>query len=67
MSTFVGTGVAYVVTPSLNWINERALGLHQLGQADTKPAAEEFFRQVTRTAAAGAVRDHDRHAGAAAR
>ncbi|MHB8866496.1 MAG: hypothetical protein ACYC6N_29270 [Pirellulaceae bacterium] len=49
VSTFVGTGVAYVVTPSLNWINERALGLHQLGQADTKFAAEEFFRQVTRT------------------
>ena len=49
MSTFVGTGVAYMVTPSLNWINERALGLHQLGQADATFAAEEFFRQVTRT------------------
>jgi hypothetical protein len=49
VSTFVGTGVAYMVTPSFNWINERALGLHQLGQADARFAAEEFFRQVTRT------------------
>jgi methyl-accepting chemotaxis protein len=49
VSTFVGTGVAYMVTPSFNWINERALGLHQLGQADATFAAEEFFRQVTRT------------------
>ena len=46
VSTFVGTGVAYMVTPSLNWLNERAIGLHQLGQADPGFAAEEFFRQV---------------------
>jgi ABC-type transporter Mla subunit MlaD len=49
VSTFVGTGVAYAITPSLNWINERALGLHQLSQADARFAAEEFFRQVART------------------
>jgi methyl-accepting chemotaxis protein len=49
VSTFVGTGVAYAITPSLNWINERALGLHQLSQADARFAAEEFFRQVSRT------------------
>ncbi len=49
VSTFVGTGVAYTITPSLNWINERALGLHQLSQADARFAAEEFFRQVART------------------
>jgi hypothetical protein len=49
VSTFVGTGVAYAITPSLNWINERAIGLHQLSQADARFAAEEFFRQVART------------------
>ncbi len=49
VSTFVGTGVAYTVTPSLNWLNERAIGLHQMGHADPGFAAEEFFRQVDRT------------------
>ncbi len=49
VSTFVGTGVAYVVTPSLNWLNERAVGMHQIGQADAEYAADEFFRQISRT------------------
>jgi ABC-type transporter Mla subunit MlaD len=49
VSTFVGTGVAYLVTPSLNWLNERAVGLHQLSYADPRMAAEEFFRQIART------------------
>jgi ABC-type transporter Mla subunit MlaD len=49
VSTLVGTGIAYAFTPSLNWINERAMGLHQLSQADARFAAEEFFRQVART------------------
>lgn len=49
VSTLVGTSIAYAFTPSLNWINERALGLHQLSQADARFAAEEFFRQVSRT------------------
>ena len=49
VSTLVGTSIAYAFTPSLNWINERAVGLHQLSQADARFAAEEFFRQVSRT------------------
>ncbi len=49
VSTFVGTGVAYAITPSLNWLNERAVGLHQMGQVDGEFVADEFFRQITRT------------------
>ncbi len=49
VSTFVGTGVAYVVTPSLNWLNDRAVGRHQVHQSDPAFAAEEFFRQIDRT------------------
>jgi len=49
VSTFVGTGVAYTITPSLNWLNERAVGLHQLGRTDPHAAAESFFRQIDRT------------------
>ena len=49
VSTFVGTGVAYVVTPSLNWLNDRAVGRHQTLQVDMQAVAEEFFLQIDRT------------------
>jgi hypothetical protein len=49
VSTFVGTGVAYTITPSFNWLNERALGLHQMVRSDGSFAAEEFVRQVDLT------------------
>ena len=49
VSTFVGTCVAYVVTPSLNWLNERAVGLHQIVHADPRLAADEYFREIALT------------------
>ncbi len=49
VSTFVGTGVAYAVTPSLNWLNDRALGVHQVTDSGGEFVAEEFIRQVART------------------
>ncbi len=49
VSTFVGTGVAYVITPSLNWLNDRAVGRHQIAEEDASYVAEEFFRQIART------------------
>ena len=33
----------------LNWLNERAIGLHQIVQADPRLAADEFFREVALT------------------
>ena len=49
VSTFVGTGVAYVITPSLNWLNDRAVGQHQIAVSDIEDVSEEFFRQIART------------------
>lgn len=49
VSTFVGTGVAYVISPCLNWLNDRAVGRHQIGDAEAELVAEEFFRQISRT------------------
>ncbi|MCU0960477.1 MAG: hypothetical protein MUF48_10270 [Pirellulaceae bacterium] len=49
VSTFVGTGVAYVITPALNWLHDRAVGRHQLREVDASLAAEQFFRQIART------------------
>lgn len=49
VSTFVGTGTSFVVTPSLNWLNDRAVGRHQIRQIDEESAAEDFFRQIDRT------------------
>ncbi len=49
VSTFVGTGAAYIVTPSLNWVHDRAVGRHQLREVDPAFACEEFFRQIDRT------------------
>lgn len=49
VSTFVGTGVAYVITPSLNWLNDHAVGRHQIGDVDAEIAADEFWRQIVQT------------------
>ncbi len=49
VSTFVGTLVAYVALPPLNWLNDRATGIHQKGLTDEESTTEEFFRQLDRT------------------
>jgi hypothetical protein len=49
VSTFVGTGTAYMITPTLNWLNERAIGLHQIVHADPRLAADEYFRAIALT------------------
>ena len=49
VSTFVGTLIAYMVLPPLNWLNDRATGIHQKGLTDDEATTEEFFRQLDRT------------------
>jgi len=49
VSTFVGTLIAYMALPPLNWLNDRATGMHQRGLTDEEATTEEFFRQLDRT------------------